>query len=563
MLRFTLLALAPSPGTPAPAAGPFIRLDHAHLFGQDDIPVLGEVTRDGETVLGEASSDDPAGLRLQVNLDDRPADELGPLGAMTLQTCLLPGRERPYLLALELARHRVMHLFHKLEDWALFVPGENGDTLERVESARALFIRALVCQRDSRGLFRPEAEALARSALAAAVDAGERLAIAAASRDAPERVAGRMYVAAAARFKHAHGDEPPPGIPILTPTARGVVLPERPQVGVAVDPRAFGEPLANAVQQCADFVSIPMRWNDMEPAEGELSFRATDRWIEWAVRSAKLPVHAGPVIDFRPECVPEWLYIWENDYETLRELVYEHVRQIVTRYRRTVRRWTIASGLHVNRNIRLSFDQMMDLTRVAVLMVKKLHPQAKVQMEIVQPFGGYYAKNRNSLPPTLYADMVVQGGLAVDAFGIKLQVGSLQPGQTVRDLMQLSALLDRFADYERPIAVTIGCPSAQIAPDPSSDKPAAEPGVWREAWSPDRQAEWLRRMATACLSKPYVTSVTWHQLADGPGRTMEMPGGGLLDERGQARPALAALADIRRAVREGRSPVASPPVPAG
>lgn len=561
MLRFTLLE--PAGSTPASsAAGAFVRLDHAHLFGIDDIPVPGEVTRDGQTVRCEPSSDDPAGLRLQVNLDDRPADRLGPLGAMTLQTCLLPGREQPYLLSLELARHRVMQVFNKLEDWALFVPGEQDEVLEAVEQARALFMQAVVSQRDPSGAYRPEAEALARSALAAAVDAGERLAIAASARDVPERVAGRMYVAAAARFKHAHGDDPPPGIPILTPALRGVVLADRPQVGVAIDPRAFNEPLASAVQRCADFVSIPMRWNDMEPAEGELSFRATDRWIEWAVRSAKLPVHAGPVIDFRPECVPEWLYIWENDYETLRELVYEHVRQIVTRYRRTVRRWTIASGLHVNRNIRLSFDQMMDLTRIAVLMVKKLHPQAKVQLEIVQPFGGYYAKNRNSLPPTLYADMAVQGGLAVDAFSIKLQVGSLQPGQTVRDLMQLSGLLDRFADYERPIAVTIGCPAEQIEPD-AADKPAAEPGVWREPWTADRQAEWLRRMMAACLSKPYVTSVTWHQLADGPGRVMEMPAGGLLDAKGQPRPSLMAMSEIRRAVREGRSPVAMPPVAAG
>jgi tripartite-type tricarboxylate transporter receptor subunit TctC len=42
---------------------------------------------------------------------------------------------------------------------------------------------------------------------------------------------------------------------------------------------------------------MPMRWIDMEPAEGKYDFSATDRWIEWAVRAAKLPVVGGPLIE--------------------------------------------------------------------------------------------------------------------------------------------------------------------------------------------------------------------------------------------------------------------------
>ena len=62
--------------------------------------------------------------------------------------------------------------------------------------------------------------------------------------------------------------------------------------------------------------------------------------------------------------------------DTLRELVYEHVRQIVTRYRRAVSRWIVASGLHVNESFGFTFEQLMDLTRVCMMVVRKLHPAA-------------------------------------------------------------------------------------------------------------------------------------------------------------------------------------------
>jgi len=43
--------------------------------------------------------------------------DAGELGQLTLQTCLLPQRDRPYLLSLELARHRIMLFLTKLEEW--------------------------------------------------------------------------------------------------------------------------------------------------------------------------------------------------------------------------------------------------------------------------------------------------------------------------------------------------------------------------------------------------------------------------------------------------------------
>ncbi len=210
----------------------------------------------------------------------------------------------------------------------------------------------------------------------------------------------------------------------------------------------------------------------MEPTEGKLSTTATDRWIEWAIRTAKLPVVGGPLVDFRPQCAPDWLFIWENDYETLRDLVYEHVRALVVRYRRTVTRWTVASGLNVNTNFKISFEQIIDLTKMCIELVRREHPAAKIQLEVTQPWGEYLAMNRRSIAPYVYAETVVQTGAArpssqVDEIALRVQMGNAEPGTATRDLMAFSAMLDRFGSLEKPIVVSASsAPSVPMIPKP-------------------------------------------------------------------------------------------------
>ncbi len=542
-----------------------------YLFGNDEIPITAEIERQPGLVRATTQAPEAAGIAVQIDLDalgvavGRENGE--PLGKVTLTTCLLPHREKPYVLALELARKRVMQLVHKLEEWGMFDLGPDDPAIERYEAARRMFTEALVAQRRS-GTWVPgamgESERLACLALLLAAEAGERLATRQTERLWSPRMSGDLHTQACAHYERMQQESPPAGAPILIPGNIGVVLPGRPMIGCSVSPAAFSEALGRLVMATCDFVSVPIRWGEMEPTEGKYAFAGTDRWIEWAVRTAKLPVVAGPLIDFRPSCVPEWLYIWENDYETLRELIAEHVKQIVTRYRRTVRRWTVASGLHVNSNFALGFEQMMDLTKVSVQLVRKLHPQANVVLEITQPWGEYYATNRKSVPPQLYADMIVQAGLPVDAFGIRLQLGQPRPGQAVRDLMAISSMLDRFAEFEKPIIVTaMGAPAGVVAaPRGENGKPgepktgadgSLEPGYWHRPWSEAQQAEWLGQVGAMVLAKPYVHSLCWHELFDTPAAP-EMTSGGLISQTGTARPAMMKLAELRRGVREARLP---------
>lgn len=559
-------------------------LRKAYLFGPDEVPVQGDVFFEKGLIVCEKATTDAAGLALQFEVGlppgvapktqgaGRPTGGVAKgdsgLGLLTLRTSLLPDRDDPYLLSLELARHRIMMVLNKLEQWTLFdLPGDH-PILKQFEQARTEFTASLValCHRapTGNGGMGPdpssmiEADAAAKRSLALAIDAGEQLALLNAERQVKIRLEGTLFKHAMERGSESmSSDRTIPDGAAKNPDGVGVLLPQPVQIGCSVSPATFSEPLARVVAGTCDFVTMPMRWIDMEPTEGKYSFAKTDKWIEWAVRTAKLPVHAGPLIDFRELCVPEWLYIWENDYETLRELVYEHIKTIVTRYRRTVTRWTVCSGLHINESFAMTLERMMDLTRMCALLVRKLQPTAKVQIEIAQPWGEYYARQKRSMPPKMYADMIPQAGIMVDAYAIRLQMGQPAAGRSTRDLMAMADLLDRFAELDKPLSVTaLGAPSMETQPPRPRENGEGEPpryqytlatgGTWRSPWTNESQARWLMQAMTVAASMPYVHNVCWQDLYDSP--EADMPGGGLVSESGVIKPAAVAMAEVRKLV---------------
>jgi len=201
------------------------------------------------------------------------------------------------------------------------------------------------------------------------------------------------------------------------------------------------------------------------------------------------------------------------------------------------------------RRVPAHVEQMLDLTRLSVMAVRKFNPHAKVHLEIDQPFGESASRNPITVPPLLFAEMVVQQGLQVDAIDLCVQMGDAASGHGARDLAQLSDLIDRYSMLGKPIAVSLCAPSAQSATNESLAC-VMEPGAWRGSWDADHQAEWLGQATLVAGGKLCVTGVTWRQLIDaerfGPG--VEMTTGGLLRVDGTPKPALDRLAQTRRMI---------------
>ena len=182
-------------------------------------------------------------------------------------------------------------------------------------------------------------------------------------------------------------------------------------------------------------------------------------------------------------------------------------------------------GVHADNVFNFTFEQIMELTRVTVLLVKQTVPKAQATIDLVAPWGEYYARNQRTIPPVFYADMVAQSGVGFDGIGVQFLFGTPVDGMYVRDMFQISDKLDRLGNLGKPIHVT-----AVQVPSRSASTGSADPaGCWLKPWDETVQAKWLKEFCTVALSKPFVESITWRDLADrepGPG---VIPSGGLLN----------------------------------
>ena len=241
--------------------------------------------------------------------------------------------------------------------------------------------------------------------------------------------------------------------------------------------------------------------------------------------------------------------------DSLREMAYEYVQKVVHRYRKQITVWNVVCGLHTNSAFTLSFEQTIELTRLLVAQVKTIQPSARTLITVTQPYGEYHARGTTSVPPMLYAEMVAQAGINFEAFGLEIEQGVPARGGYTRDLFQISSLLDRFSAIGRPVFVTALATPARHTPDPADRSEGkvdpAVAGRWKRPWDPALQAEWIDTVYKLALSKPFIESVAWANLAD---INTSVPAGGLLDDMLRPKPAFTKIQELRDSLGKARKP---------
>jgi len=468
-------------------------LSTAYLVGSDNVPIRGEFAYvDGEIQCRKRAAG-PAALTVLWESKN--------FGSVMLDTTRLAERDEPYLLNLELARGRMMRLMQKREDWGLFDIVEAQTISEKSNECRDLLLEAIVNMENP-----AKAALFADRCLAMALPLSEQAALTHADLLLQRRIATRNF-------------------------PRGAF-------GSRIDPTNTTEAYRRLIVMNSDFVQLPMRWRDIEPQEQAFTWTAIDEWMDF-IRRVRMPVVGGPLVRFHETAIPDWLYIWEHDYETTRDLLYEHIDRLVNRYGQQVVLWNVLSGLHVNAQFSFTFDQLMDLTRMTVGLVKKINPAARTMIELTQPWGEYYATNQRSIPPLLYAEMIVQSGITFDIFGLQLRFGMPREGCWQRDLFQISSLLDRFSSLGKPVMIS----GLQVPSQPGD--PAC--GQWRKSWSEALQSKWLEAITDIALSKPFVEAICWHELTDSTSQKT-IPSGGLIGTDLSPKPAFKTWASLRRAL---------------
>jgi len=493
MLRFRLFQDGQAPET--------FDLSTAYLVGADNVPIRGEFTYHKGEILCRKRAAGPAALTVMWVTKN--------FGTVMLETTRLPERDEPYLLNLELARGRMMRLLQKREEWGLFDLSEAQVINEKALECRDLLLEAITHMDEPR-----KACEFADKCLAISLPLSEQAALTHADALLQRRIQTKNF-------------------------PRGAF-------GATADLGGANEAYRRLLLGLADFIHLPMHWKLIEPQEQTFEWGVFDEWVDF-LRRARVPCVGGPLVNFAEGAVPDWLYIWEHDYETVRDMLYEHIDRVVNRYAQNVALWNVLSGLHVNAQFSFTFDQLMDLTRMTVGLVKKINPGARTMIELTQPWGEYYASNQRSIPPLLYAEMIVQSGITFDVFGVQMKFGIPRDGCWQRDLFQISAMLDRFAALGKPLIISaVEVPSVQ-SPDGDAS------GLWRKPWSETLQAKWLEAVTDIALARPYVEAICWHDVADPAPKTRNIVGGGLVNTDLSPKQSHKTWTSLRRAVMSFRN----------
>jgi hypothetical protein len=255
---------------------------------------------------------------------------------------------------------------------------------------------------------------------------------------------------------------------------------------------------------------VPFNWGQIELERGKYDFSKLDACIS-AMSKRKLAIGAGPLLCFDKEYLPKWLLEGEVTFEKIRECAYQFVSSAASRYGGMVRTWCVIRGLNALNHFGFGFEQVLEITRAANMAVKAVSERAMRIIEVSNPWGEYYGIRPDTIPPIVYMDMIIQSGINFDAFGLAMSFGRDESGMHVRDMMQISALLDSFAPISRPIYITHVEVPGRDADGPCAGQVA---GVWHGGWDQARQAEWLDQFYRIALGRAYIDGVIYSTFAD-------------------------------------------------
>jgi hypothetical protein len=446
-------------------------LECAYLVGSDGLPWDTRVERLGNRLVASRATRESGSLTT-------PWPVPG-FGALALSTATLQPREAPYHLALELARGALSRLLSQLDASELRVE----EIRQSLRAAEGHFIDSSLQQSDLDRCAR-EAEA----SLVASLECMQRRA----RRQFRERREAASFSSRLFGLE-THG------------------LEELRQL------RTLRRFPGNALL-------LNETWHDCERNPGE---RDVARWEECfrLARGARRRTVAGPLLDLHRHALPDWLPLWADDVDAIQTYAAQYVRDIVRAGQGHVHVWYASSATNAGLGLRLSEEQRLRLTLVAIEALRGEDPQTPALVGIQQPWGEYLGRSTLDLSPLQFADIVLRADLGVSGFVLELPLANSAHHAFPRDLVDTQRLLDQWAAFSVPLVLRISLPTQAGLLEPS-----------RLAYLSD-----LLQLAAA---RPAVQGILWSQLRDLPGHEA-----GLFREDGHPKAVLQMLADLDKRAR--------------
>ena len=467
----------------------------AYLTGLDRMAWRVETCRQGDILSLSREATESASLHVPWPIERH--------GAVTVSTGGLLEREEPYLLPLELARGTLGQLRNQLADWQSIGLAVAQPIRTRIGEATKQLARAATCQHDIEACAQH-----AETSLCLSYEAAILLTATYTDQSIAVRRRGGARLAA--------------------------------WLGAKLGVSPLDETTASHFLGAFNAANVSIDWRDIETTEGSFDWSRCDQQVAWC-HAHGLRTVAGPLVTLAPHTLPDWLALWEDDFENLLTFVEELVSTAVSRYRGKIDLWQCAGRVNTGDVLSLSEQDKLRLAARSVELVRELDPEAPAAIALDQPWAEYMSRYDADFPPLQFADALIRAGLDISGLALEINLSRSPGGTLPRSPLELSRQMDAWGSLGLPLYLHISAPSKGV------NDPLAHRGFQRAPgkWSTRAQQAWITRCVPLMLAKPYVAGVFWNQLSDA--EPHEFPHGGLFDNQGSPKPALETLAAMRRA----------------
>jgi hypothetical protein len=386
-------------------------------------------------------------------------------GCLALSTTSLLPRDEPYHLALELCRGTLSRIHTQLSPACL----EDPTTRASLGAAHDHFIRAALRQDDL-----DESAREADMSLAICLDLIRRCL--------------------------ADSPRPPATPPVFSSRLTGFQVRGRPDLNL----------LERASHWPGNAMFYQGTWRQAELNPNEWDWRDAQAGLERA-KKARRRIVGGPLFRLERNDLPDWLYLWEDDFDALQSYLCAYVRAAVERLQRWVNVWFVTSGTNVDSELGLDEEQRLRLTLAAVETLRQVDGQTPALVGIKQPWGEYLGRSTADLSPLQFADIIVRSGLNVSGFVLEMDL-ACDVGRTLpRDLLELNRLVEQWSHLGLPLVFTLTLPTG---PQPGEGESAMR--------------RYVQDVLRLLQQKSSIQGIIWGELVDRP----EWPAG-LLQANGE------------------------------
>jgi len=258
---------------------------------------------------------------------------------------------------------------------------------------------------------------------------------------------------------------------------------------------------------------IGCTWRSLEREEGKYHWEVLDAQVAWCRRHRLVP-QVGPLVDFRPGALPDWIWLWEGDFDTILGSAVDLVRKAVARHKGQVAAWTLTHRTGSTGLLGLTEEEQVRLTAKLLQAARQADPAAQLLIGLDRPWGEWMGSSPFQLGPLHLADYLARADLGLSGLHLEIALGYTAPGGLRRDLLDFSKLLDLYALLNLPLTVSLVHPSS-ADPDPAAEASVVlDPGAWSAPPDEASQTCWAAEWVALAVAKPYVRSVVWGQAVD-------------------------------------------------